>query len=156
EHVAYQVADGLLVQRTDETTVAMARATVERLADAQDWSRDFIDRLKALLAHREHRYADALRLLDKYRDTPITQPLSRRIHRLPGYQASISFSRALLSTELGNKDDALRDFAQGRQLLKQALGNKPTHDRGEDWWESYAAEARQREAEEVFQAKGIP
>ena len=64
--------------------------------------------------------------------------------------------RATLCAELGNKDDALGDFARGRQLLKQALGDKPAHDRGEDWWESYAAEARQREAQEVFQAKGVP
>ena len=42
-------------------------------------------------------------------------------------------------------------------LTKQRMaGDKPGHDRGRNWWLSDQAEMRQREAEALFQAKGIP
>jgi hypothetical protein len=74
----------------------------------------------------------------------------------PALQAKRSFVRALLCAELGRADEARRDFTKGRANLKLALGDKPGHDRGGLWWASYDAESRQREAEAVFKAKGIP
>ena len=73
----------------------------------------------------------------------------------PAQQASL-FIRALLSAELGRTEEARRDFAQARAQLKLALGDKPGHDRGENWPRTYQAESWQREAEALFQAKGIP
>ena len=64
--------------------------------------------------------------------------------------------RALLDAELGRAEEARRDFAQARTQLKLALGDKPSHDRGPNWAFTYQAETRQREAEALFQAKGIP
>ena len=51
-----------------------------------------------------------------------------------------------------------RDFARARAQLKLALGDKPGHDRGSGYtcWVTYQAAMRQREAEALFQAKGIP
>jgi hypothetical protein len=40
--------------------------------------------------------------------------------------------------------------------LKLALGDKPGHDRGENWLGTYAAESWRGEAEALFQANGIP
>ena len=62
----------------------------------------------------------------------------------------------MLSAELGHAEEARRDFAHARAQLKLALGDKPSHDRGESWVNTYQAESRQREAEALFQAKGIP
>jgi hypothetical protein len=51
---------------------------------------------------------------------------------------------------------ARRDFAQARALLKVTLGDKPGHDCGPNWLPTYAMKSWQREAEALFQAKGIP
>jgi len=40
--------------------------------------------------------------------------------------------------------------------LKLALGERPGHDRGDSWFVADQAETIQREAETLFQAKGIP
>jgi hypothetical protein len=68
----------------------------------------------------------------------------------------------MLGAELGRTEEARRDFAQARAQLKLALGDMPGHDRGgegpwvQPWVKSYQAESRQREAEALFKAKGIP
>ena len=68
----------------------------------------------------------------------------------------------MLCAELGRTEEARRDFAQARDQLRLALGNKPGQDRGGEgpsvkpWVISYLAESRQREAEALFQVKGIP
>ena len=66
------------------------------------------------------------------------------------------FLRAILCAELGRVDEARRDFAEVGEQLKLALGDKPGHDRGSYWNLAYQAEIWQREAMEVFKAKGIP
>lgn len=71
-------------------------------------------------------------------------------------QSSYIFLRAMLGAELGHTDEARRDFTRARAQLKLALGDKPGHDRGRQWVTVYQAETRQREAEALFQAKGIP
>ena len=87
--------------------------------------------------------------------TPSSRPGSSRVTN-PAQQASSLFIRALLGAELGRAEDARRDFARARAQLKLALGDKPGHDRGELWAQTSQAETRQREAEALFQAKGIP
>ncbi|KAB2661173.1 MAG: hypothetical protein DVB31_12695 [Verrucomicrobia bacterium] len=109
----------------------------------------------AFQAYREHRYPEALVLLDRFLATPRSQ-LGRQFSTEPALQASYLFSRTLLDAELGRTDEARRDFARARAQLKLALGDKPGHDRGKQWWATYQAEMRQREAEALFQAKGIP
>ena len=109
----------------------------------------------AVLTYREHRHPEALVLLDRFLDT-LGSRLERSVLLDPSYLAGYIFTRALLGAELGRTDEAVRDFARARAQLKQALGDKPGHDRGRLWWGSYNAEMRQREAEALFQAKGIP
>jgi hypothetical protein len=116
--------------------------------------------LDAILVFREHRYKEALVLLDRSRDVD-TSRLGSEWVTDPAIQAYIHFSRALLCAELapaepGRAEEARRDFAQARAQLKLALGDKPGHDRASDWRVMYQAASRQSEAKALFQAKGIP
>ena len=157
---AYPIALGLLDGPSDEMALSLARGMVERMARAPDWSGEFVSMLESFLALREHRYREALALLDKFVGEAKTKSGYGRAgsDSRPGFHAMHSFVRARLCAELERADDARRDFAKGREALKRALGDKPGHDRGEGWrWRtSYEAEFWQREAENVFKAKGIP
>jgi hypothetical protein len=152
---AMQVLFGLFQQPMDERTLALARGLLDRAEDGSIGSKFDFDYGKAFLAYREHRYHEALVLLDSFLDT-LGLRLERTFYLEPSGQASYIFTRALLNAELGYTDEARRDFARARALLKLALGDKPGHDRGVWWYRSYQAETRQREAEAVFKAKGIP
>jgi serine/threonine protein kinase len=151
---AFYVVVGLYQQPMDERTLALARGLLDRGDDGSVGSKIELAYTKAFLTYREHRYPEALVLLDRFLDT-LGSRLEKRIYSQPSAQAVYIFSRALLGAELGRTDEARRDFARARAQLKLALGDKPGHDRGAGWWGSYQAEMRQREAEALFQAKGI-
>ena len=153
--MALIVVIGLCQQPVDERTLALARSLVDRADDGSNLINLGINLVNAILAYREHRYPEALVLLDRFLDTPSSRPGSRLVTD-PAQQASSLFIRALLGAELGRTEEARRDFAQARARLKLDLGDKPGHDRGEGWPGTYAAESWQREAEALFQAKGIP
>jgi hypothetical protein len=155
-YAATHIATGLYQQPIDRTTMALARALVDRAANTPELSPDFIDIFRAVLAWREHRYPEALVLLDRFRETSITRPGASVESKLPAQMAGVTYLRAILCAELGRADDARHDFAEGRQQLKLALGDKPGHDLGSHWHLAYQAEIRQRAAQEVFKAKGIP
>ena len=136
----------------------MARALLDRADDGSLGSVFSIDGANAGLAHREHRYSEALVLLDRDLDKPSSR-LGRQFVSDPAFQARTLFFRAMLGAELGHAEEARRDFARARAQLKLALGDKPGHDRGDTdsaWVKTYQAETRLREAEALFQAKGIP
>jgi serine/threonine protein kinase len=146
--LAVLVVIGLCQQPMDERTLALARGLMDRVDDGSFLNNPRINLPKAILAYREHRYPEAVVLLDRFLETPS-----------PPESSSVTFSlfcRALLGAERGNTEEARRDFAQARARLKLALGDKLGHDRGENWPGTYAAESWQREAEALFQAKGIP
>lgn len=156
---AIRVLYGLLQQPMDERTQAMARGLLDRADDGSIGSNNWLADANASLTYREHRYPEALVLLDRFLDT-LGSRLEARELLLPANQACFIFTRAVLVAELGRTDEARqearRDFARARAQLKLALGDKPGHDRGNMWWMTYGAEIRQREAESLFQAKGIP
>ena len=152
---ALLIVTGLYQQPMDDRTLAMARALLDRADDGSIISSLHISGVNAALAYREHRYPEALVLLDRFLATPISRPGRQQVTD-PTQQASSLFLRAMLGAELENANDARRDFAQARAQLKLALGDKPGHDRGPNWPFTYQAETRQREAEAVFKAKGIP
>jgi hypothetical protein len=154
---ALAIAFGLLHGPADEITLSLAPGMVERVAGASDWSREWASLVESILALREHRPAEALALLDKYFGEAKSGVSRVVAETSPAVQACDLFVRAQLSAELGRADDARRDFAKGRAALKLAIGDKPGHDRGEDWRRSasYDAESWQREAQAAFKAKGI-
>ncbi len=152
---ALMVVAGLYQQPMDDRTLAMARALLDRADDGSIISNLHINGVNAALAYREHRYPEALVLLDRFLAPPISRPGRQQVTD-PTQQAPSLFMRALLDAELGRAEEARRDFAQARTQLKLALGDKPSHDRGPNWAFTYQAETRQREAEALFQAKGIP
>lgn len=152
---AITIVVGLFQQPMDDRTLALARGLLDRADDGSIGSKIAFAYANAFLTYREHRYPEALVLLDRFLDT-LGSRLERHIYLEPSAQASYIFTRALLGAELGRTDEARRDFARARAQLKLALGDKPGHDRGRMWWLPYQAEMRQREAEALFQAKGIP
>ena len=113
------------------------------------------DLVNAMLTYREHRYSEALRLLDQYIQTPSSR-LGSRFVKDPVQQAINLALRAMLCAELERADEARRDLAQSLAQLKVALGDKPGHDRGDNWYLVDQAEIHQREAKALFEAKGIP
>jgi len=161
-NAAVLVVAGLYQQPMDDDTVAMARALIDRADDGSIFIKLQINSVSAVLAYREHRYTEALVLLDRFLGAPSSRPGSRVTLTDPAQQAGSRFIRAMLCAELGRTEEARRDFAQARSQLKLAVGDNPGHDRGGEgpwvkpWAKSYQAESRQREAEALFKAKGIP
>jgi hypothetical protein len=161
-NAALMVVAGLYQQPMDDDTLAMARALMDRADDGSIFIKLQINSVSAVLAYRERRYAEALVLLDRFLDTPSSRPGSRVTLTDPAQQAGSRFIRAMLCAELGRTEEARRDFVHASDQLKLALGDKPGHDRGGEgpwvkpWVKTYQAESRQREAEALFQAKGIP
>ena len=134
----------------------MARGLLDRADDGSIGSNLNIAYANAVLNYREHHYREALVLLDRELDTSSSR-LGGQFENDPAHLAYNLFLRALLDAELERTKEAVRDFA--RAQLKLALGDKPGHDRGDTdfaWVRTYQAETRQREAEAVFKAKGIP
>ena len=152
---ALAVVSGLFQQPMDDNTLAVARALLDRGDDGSIYSKLLMDSVGAVLAYREHRYPEALVLLDRFLDAPGSR-LGGQLTTHPALKASSLFLRSILTAELGRTEEARRDFARAHDQLRLALGDKPRHDRGEYWYGSYQAESRQREAEAVFKAKGIP
>ena len=152
---SFMVVAGLYQQPMDDRTLAMARALLDRAADGSILSNLHLNGVNAALAYREHRYPEALVLLDRFLAPPISRPGRQQVTD-PTQQAPSLFLRPMLDVKLGRAEEAHRDFAQARTQLKLALGDKPGHDRGPNWPFTYQAETRQREAEALFQAKGIP
>jgi hypothetical protein len=138
----------------DHGTLAMARALLDRADDGSIMSNLHLSGVNAALAYRERRYREALVLLDRFLAPPISR-LGRQQVTDPTQQASSLFLRAMLGAELEDANDARREFAHARAQLKLALGDTPGDDRGPNWPFTYQAETRQREAEALFQAKGI-
>jgi hypothetical protein len=152
---ATDVLYGLLQQPMDDRTLVLARDLLGRADDSSVGSNTWLAFANAFLTYREHRPSEALTLLDGFMDT-LGRRLETREHLQPANQANFVFTRALLCAETGRRDEARRDFARARVQLKLALGEKPGHDRGDDWALTSQAESRQRETEAVFKAKGIP
>ena len=151
---AITIVVGLFQQPMDDRTLALARGLLDRADDGSIGSKIAFAYANAFLTYREHRYSEALESLDWFLNT-LGSRMETRFYLEPSAQASLLFTRALLGAELGRTDEARRDFARARAQLKLALGDKPGHDRGRDWWVTYQAQMRQREAEALFQAKGI-
>jgi tetratricopeptide (TPR) repeat protein len=152
------VAWGLNQLPTDEATLAVTRAMLERVAQSADGiSTAFSPIVGAVLAYRERRYDEALLLLDQFQSATPTRPKWVTYYiELPGQRAACAFLRAMIHAQLGRIDEARQAYAQAEAYLKETLGDPPRGDRGVDWDRSYQAEARQREARELFRAKGIP
>jgi len=156
------VVGGLYQQPMDEDTLAIARALMDRADDGSRFMNFQIPSISAVLAYREGRYSEALVGLKQFLATPSSRPGGRVILEEPAQLAGSRFMRAMICAELGDKEEARRDFDKARAHLRKALGDKPGHDRGGEgpwvkpWAKSYQAESRQREAEALFQAKGIP
>ncbi len=154
--VAAYVTDGLLSQSSDEMTMSLARGMVERVADAQDFSKELTPFFGAILAWREHRHAEALGIMERSLSDAQLAAFGPTSEKRLAIRTRCAFLRAMICAELGRVEDARQHFAQGRERLQSALGNQPGHDRGVEWLGIYASEAMRDEAQAIFKTKGIP
>ena len=150
------LAHGLLAGPTNETLLSLAHGVVKPMAEAKDWSDDFTLYFKALLSLREASYQEALILLDRFIKQEHTTFVFNTATASPTMRAHFSFIRARLNAELGNEQEAQKDFKKASEFLDQALGDELKQDLGGFWMYIYEAQCWQREAEATFKAKGIP
>ena len=160
------VVGGLYQQPMDGDTRAIARTLMGRADDGSRFMNFQIPSISAVLAYREGRYREALVLLGQFLATPSSRPGGRAILEDHAQLAGSRFMRAMICAQhertVERTEEAQRDFALARDQLKKAFWDKPGHDRGgggpwvEPWVKTYQAESRQREAEALFKAKGIP
>ena len=153
--VAAHLADGLLAAPTDETTLALARGMVERVSDAQDYSKELAPFFSAMLAWREHRPAEALAIMDRSLSDMQISALGPASEKHLSIRTRCSFIRAMLCAELGRADEARGSFTKGREQLTRVLGDTPGRDRGVEWLGTCVGEAMQEEAAAIFKSKGI-
>ena len=148
---ALLLADGLLAANGDATEMAVAAAMVERVAAAQDWSRDFALSMQARLAHRQGRFPEALELLDASMVQRGFGVVRAGVESHPAHRAELRCFRAELLAHLGLKAEA-RDELQASQDILQAAGGAPSAggSRGEFWEENLRAALSRKAAERAL------
>lgn len=149
---ALLVADGLMAARGDDAETAVAAGLVDRVAHAQDWSRDFTLALRAGLAHRQGRFTEALELLDASMAQRGFGVVRSGVEARPAYRARHRAFRAELCALLGRPAEAGRDLEAARSLLSgQVPGGPPGSPAGDDDWEDRLwAALSLRDAEEAL------
>ncbi len=155
ERIALVFGDLLLRQPSDVTMLTVARGMVNRVTEARDWSRDYGDLLRAALAHREQRFAEALDFLDRFDAQTRFGIVRASTQHKPLHRADVSYLRAMLFAELGRMDEARQAFAEGQEHWKRALASQSGVDLGRDWSWKCLVGVRQKEAETRLRDKGV-
>ena len=150
---ALLLADGLLAANGDATDMAVAAATVERVAAAQDWSRDFALLMRARLAHRQGRFPEALQLLDASMAQREFGVVRAGVESLPARRAELKGFRAELCARLGREIEARHELQASQEILQAAAGGAPSASgsHGEFWEETLRATLSQKAAEKALQ-----
>jgi tetratricopeptide (TPR) repeat protein len=150
---ALLLADGLLAANGDSTEMAVAAAMVDRVAVAQDWSRDFALSMQARLAHRQGRFPEALELLDASMAQRGFGVVRAGVESHPAHRAELRCFRAELLARLGREAEARQELLASQDIL-QAAGGAPSvvRSHGEFWEENLRAALSRKAAERVLQS----
>ena len=150
---ALLLADGLLAANGDATEMAVAAAMVERVAAAQDWSRDFALLMQARLAHRRGHFQAALELLDESMAQREFGVVRAGVESLPARRAELKSFRAELCARLGREDEARHELHASEGILQAAGdGSSPGRSHGEFWEENLRAALSRKAAERALQS----
>ena len=150
---ALLLADGLLAANGDATEMAVAAAMVERVAAAQDWSRDFALLMQARLAHRQRRYPAALKLLDESMAQRGFGVVRAGVESLPARRAELKNFRAELCAHLGREGEARHELQASQDILQAAGGDSSASGiRGEFWEENLRAALSRKAAQRALQS----
>jgi len=153
---ALNLAAMLLAAPQDEVMIQVASDMVERVEQAQDFSKDLDTGIREWLQFRQGHLAEAAALWPRASGlTRPTAPLLARIRRSEYLKALIGFRGALPLGRLGRSDDARLAYAEGVRNLGPVVSAEQPRDLGESYARWYLAEAHRREAEQVFKAEGI-
>jgi hypothetical protein len=150
---ALLLADGLLAANGDATEMAVAAAMVERVAAAQDWSRDFALLMRARLAHRRGHFQAALELLDESMGQREFGVVRAGVESLPAHRAELRCFRAELLARLGREAEASQELLASQEIL-QAAGGAPSvvRSHGEFWEENLRAALSRKAAQRALQS----
>ncbi len=150
---ALLLADGLLAANGDATEMAVAAAMVERVAAAQDWSRDFASLMQARLAHRQGRFPEALELLDAFIAQRGYGVVRAGFESLPACRAELKCFRAELCARLGREAGARHELQASQDILQAAAGAPLAGgSHGEFWEENLRATLSRKAAERALQS----
>jgi hypothetical protein len=129
---------------------------VERVEQAQDFSKDLDTGIRQWLQFRKGHLAEAAALLPKASGLVApTAPMLARVRRSEYLKALTGFRNALPLAQLGRSGEARQAYAEGLKNLGPSASVEQPRDLGESYARWYLAEAHRREAEELFKAKGI-
>jgi hypothetical protein len=150
---ALLLADGLLAANGDATEMAVAAAMVERVAAAQDWSRDFALLMRARLAHRRGHFQAALELLDESMGQREFGVVRAGVESLPARRAELKSFRAELCARLGRDAEARHELQASQDILQAAGGDSSASGiRGEFWEENLRAALSRKAAQRALQS----
>ena len=148
---AFFVGEILLLQPQDESVMFVANALLNRLSQAENYSKGLEYPWITLACYREGRYVEALKTLD---EVPKISSGIIRIHRQMGMDACSLFVRAMLYAQLGRLDEARTFYASGAKALGPPPSAQQPRDLGEYVQQWFAADVLRREAEAVLKVKG--
>jgi hypothetical protein len=143
---ALLLADGLLAANGDATEMAVAAAMVERVAAAQDWSRDFALSMQARLAHRQGRFPEALELLDASMVQRGFGVVRAGVESHPAHRAELKCFRAELLAHLGREAEARHELQASQDILQTASGAPSAGGSHGEFWEENLRATLSRQA----------
>jgi hypothetical protein len=153
---ALSLSEMLLAARQDELIAQVINELLQRAEQSQDFSKGSASGTRAWFQFRQGHLAEAATLLPRETELPVpTTPILGRLRKADYHGAVVGFRSAMALGQLGRVNEAREAYSEGMKNL----GPIPTRDRPRDLGDSYArwylAEAHHREAEQVFNAKGI-
>ncbi len=153
---ALNLAGMLLAAPQDEVMIQVASDLVERVDQAQDFSKDLDTGIREWLKFRQGQSAEAATLWTKAPGSLApTAPMLARVRRSEYLKALVGFRSALGLARLGRPEEAGQAYAEGVKVLGPAASVENPRDLGESYARWYLAQAHRREAEQLFRAKGI-
>jgi len=153
---ALNIAGMLLAAPRDEVMIQVASDMVERVDQAQLFSKDLATNIREWLQFRKGHLAEAATpWLEASGSSASPAPMLTRARRSEYLKALVGFRSALPLVQLGRSNEARQAYAEGMKNLGRAASVENPRDLGESYARWYLAEAHRREAEQAFKAKGI-
>jgi serine/threonine protein kinase/tetratricopeptide (TPR) repeat protein len=151
------VAIPLLLHPQDEIVTKVLMELVERAQASQGLVSFYVPHLRAWLAYRRGRFAEAQAALDQAAKAPLETTYSGREfeHACQYFVYADHYLRAILLAQAGQSGEAQASLAQARKLIGPPPSTTHPGDLGDNFQSWYLAAAARREAEQVLREKGI-
>jgi serine/threonine protein kinase len=152
---ALSIAGMLLAAPQNDVVIRVINELIDRVEEAQDFSKDIETGIREWVQLRQGNLPEASALWQKASGPLATPTLIARPRRFEHARAVIGLRSAIAFAQLGRSDEARRAYAEALKDLGPAPSPDKPRDLGESYARWYLAEAHRREAEQLFEAKGI-